>query len=60
MHREPIGEVAWGCVAWTCALLWEVELLCFKVEAMDMAIEVSVWARVGVVFVGCWGSTGVP
>ena len=31
-----------------------------KFEAMDMAIEVSVWVRVGVVFVGCWGSTGLP
>ncbi len=27
-----------------------------KVEAMDMAIEVSVWVRVGVVFVGCWAA----
>ncbi len=31
-----------------------------KVEAMDMAIEVSVWVWVDVVFVGCWGSTRAP
>ena len=31
-----------------------------EVEAMDVAVEVSVWVGVCVVFVGCWGSTGGP
>ncbi len=31
-----------------------------EVEAMDVAVEVCVWVRVCVVFVGCWGSTGGP
>ena len=31
-----------------------------KVETMGVAIEVSVWVRVCVVFVWYWGSGGVP
>ena len=31
-----------------------------KVEAMNVAIKVSVWVRVCVVFVWYWGSVGVP
>ena len=31
-----------------------------EVEAMDIAVKVSVWVGVCVVFVGCWGRIGVP
>ncbi len=31
-----------------------------KVETMDIAVKVRVGVRVCVVFIGCWGSVGVP
>ncbi len=50
------GDVSRGVVFHLSALRSSVR----EVEAMDIAVEVSVWVRVCVVFVGCWGSIGGP
>ena len=50
------GGVRRGVVFHSSALRFSVR----EVEAMDVAVEVSVWVRVCVVFVGCWGSIGGP